>query len=322
MFQLLTNFIEYVVRSVLEKITDYLPVKVIRDDNGIPFLYRYHLFTLGYDGPGLCIHHFVKSDPDRGYHDHPWSKGLSFILCGGYKERILNLVNKQDFVTYNRERWSFNSINGKEDFHRVILDENKDAWTIFMFNKRSKIWGMISLKGKYNPMSNSISDADGGWWNTVDKGLSINNHLDHNGCVLAMVDIAVISESDILLIKRSKEPFKKKWALPGGRIEQKDTTILDAAKRELKEETSLTGLTLKHIQTSGNNYRDDRGFVLSNLYLTFLDKKPTNVKAGSDAIDYKWFPVNDLPDDIAFDHQQLIQSIDYKIQNVGYDNFK
>ena len=81
--QMILDFIESCIRWLIVFITDFLPVKVIRDERGTPFLYRYHLFTLGYDGPGLCIHHFVKSDPDRGYHDHPWSSAMSFILCGG-----------------------------------------------------------------------------------------------------------------------------------------------------------------------------------------------------------------------------------------------
>ena len=173
------DFIEYCMRAVIVFITNFLPVKVIRDEKGTPFLYRYHLFTFGNDGPGMCIHRFVKSDPERGYHDHPWKRAISFILCGGYKERILDKVDKTKneckYTTHKRNRWSFNYLNGVDNFHRVMIEEGSDAWTIFMFQRRSKTWGMISLDGEYNPMSVAISDADGGWWNHVGKGYGVNN---------------------------------------------------------------------------------------------------------------------------------------------------
>lgn len=151
--------LEQLIIYFIVLITNYLPVKVIRDDKGVPFLYRYHLFILGKDGPGMCIHRFVKSDPERGYHDHPWNKAVSFILAGGYTERILKNKNSTE---YKRNRWTFNFLNGNDVFHRVMLEEGKDAWTLFAFQKRSKTWGMVSLEGKYKQMSDTISDKDGG----------------------------------------------------------------------------------------------------------------------------------------------------------------
>ena len=132
------NFIESYIHSFIIFLTNYLSVKIIRDDNGRPFLYRYHLFSFSNDGPGLCIHHFVKSDPDRGYHDHPWSSSLSFILCGKYDERILDKDDSKKFVTYTRNRWTFNYLNGVNTFHRVMLEEDKDVWTLFAFRERNK----------------------------------------------------------------------------------------------------------------------------------------------------------------------------------------
>src|SRR5690606_34980876 len=102
MFKIIGDFIEKIVRYVLVFVTDRLPVNVIRDDKGVPFLYRYHLFTLGFDGPGFCIHRFVKSDPDRGYHDHPWKKAISLILAGKYDERILKDKTSTEYDTYVR----------------------------------------------------------------------------------------------------------------------------------------------------------------------------------------------------------------------------
>ena len=307
MLSYIGNFIEKIIRIIVVFITNYLPVKVIRDDKGVPFLYRYHLFCLTKDGPGMCIHRFVRSDPLRGFHDHPWNKAVSFILCGKYEERILHKNNEQDYITIPRNRWTFNYLDGVNVFHRVMIEEDKDAWTLFAFQKRSKTWGMIGLDNKYRAMSTTISDNDGGWYRYVGKGLGIHSHIEHQGKVIAMVDLIIIAEQEqkILLIKRGKEPYKNKWAFPGGRIEQKDNSIESAAYRELKEETNLSDVLLDHIKTIGNSTRDPRGFTLTNVFIGKLPKIPEGIRAGDDAVDYEWFDLKNLPD-MAFDHKQIL----------------
>jgi len=313
MFSVIKDHIEYFIRWFVVFITNYLPVKVIRDDKGVPFLYRYHLFTFGNDGPGMCIHRFVKSDPERGYHDHPWNKAISFILCGGYTERIVDETNENGYVSHERNRWSFNFLNGKDKFHRVMINEGQDAWTLFAFQKRSKTWGMILLDGNYKQMSDTISDKDGGWWKYVSKGLGIHDHLEHSGKVIATVDAIIIAENKVLLIKRGKKPYKGKWAFPGGRIEQKDKDMLTAAYRELKEETNLSEVSLKYVKTIGNSSRDPRGFCITNVFIARLEKLPDGIRAGDDAVDYEWFDINNLPE-MAFDHKEILVDI-FNIKN-------
>ena len=123
------------------------------------------------------------------------------------------------------------------------------------------------------------------------------------------MDIVVIVEnSKVLLIKRGKDPFKDMWAFPGGRIEQKDKDILEAAYRELKEETNITDVELKYVKTIGNNTRDPRGFCLTNVFIAELDQIPKVIRAGDDAVDYKWFNIINLPE-MAFDHKQIITEL-------------
>lgn len=300
------SLLEYLLRTFVEFITNYLPVKVIRDDRGVPFLYRYHLFSLTNDGPGVCIHHFVKSDPDRGYHDHPWNNAMSFILAGRYEERILNLSNKKEYNVYQRRALTFNYLDGVHNFHRVMISENEDAWTLFFFGKRRKVWGMIGLDGVYKAMSRQVSDADGGWWRTVNDGRSLHEHTQHPGNVITTVDIIVIADGKVLLIERGKDPYKGYWAFPGGRIEEKDIDTISAAYRELKEETNLENVELEYFTTVGNNHRDPRGFCLTNVFMTRLSEIPSDVRAGDDAVNFAWFPLTDLPD-MAFDHKQILQ---------------
>lgn len=304
------DILEILIRWLIIKITNILPVKVVRDDRGRPFLFRYHIFALTNNGPGICIHHFVKSDPDRGYHDHPWSHALSFILCGGYSERIYKKDAPNNYITYQRNRWNFNYLRGENVFHRVMLkeDEGQDAWTLFFFLRRSKTWGMIGLDGEYRQMSTQVEDNDGGWWNHVIKGLGLHTRLNNKGNVVATVDNVILSQNKVLLIKRGKMPFKDMWAFPGGRIEEKDKDIMSAAYRELKEETKLEDIDLEYFKSVGNNHRDPRGFCVSNIFVGKLSYMPENLKAGDDAYDYEWFDLNELPN-MAFDHREILMDV-------------
>jgi 8-oxo-dGTP diphosphatase len=189
-----------------------------------------------------------------------------------------------------------------------MIDEGKDAWTIFFFGKRSKTWGIIGLDGQYKPMSEQIEDRDGGWWHHVVKGLSLHMRTKNIGNVVATVDSVIIAENKVLLIKRGKEPFKDVWAFPGGRIEQTDTDIEVAARRELYEETGLKDIDLRYHSIVGDLKRDPRGFCISIVHVANLDKIPEGLRAGDDAIDYDWFNIDNLPS-MAFDHSDILQKI-------------
>ncbi|TAL47058.1 NUDIX hydrolase, partial [archaeon] len=55
---------------------------------------------------------------------------------------------------------------------------------------------------------------------------------------IATVGAIIEKDGKILFTKRNHEPFKGKWALPGGHVEQNET-VEDAVVREIKEETNL-----------------------------------------------------------------------------------
>lgn len=112
-------------------------------------------------------------------------------------------------------------------------------------------------------------------------------------------------KAKVLLIKRKNEPFKDKWALPGGFIEI-DEELEDAVARELKEETGLEKVTLEQMNTFGRCGRDPRGRQITVAFMGVANKGQTEIKAGDDAADVRWFDIERLPRDMAFDHDEVV----------------
>ncbi|HSO85584.1 MAG TPA: NUDIX hydrolase [Draconibacterium sp.] len=120
----------------------------------------------------------------------------------------------------------------------------------------------------------------------------------------AIVFVKEKNSFSVLLIERAREPFKNKWALPGGFIEMDE--ILEAAcKRELMEETGLKVERMTQFKTYDAIDRDPRHRTISVIYYTELNKKQL-VKGGDDAARAEWFPISDLPE-LAFDHKQILE---------------
>jgi 8-oxo-dGTP diphosphatase len=120
----------------------------------------------------------------------------------------------------------------------------------------------------------------------------------------AIVFVKEQSETFVLLIERGYEPFKNKWALPGGFINMNEV-LETACIRELQEETGLIVDKMTQFKTYDAIDRDPRHRTLSVIYFAELDKKK-KVKGNDDAVRADWFPVSDLPE-LAFDHQLILQ---------------
>ena len=121
----------------------------------------------------------------------------------------------------------------------------------------------------------------------------------------AVVFTILNKELKILLIKRKNQPFKGKFALPGGFVEL-DENLEDAAERELEEETGVKDIFLKKLYAYGNAGRDPRGRIVTIPYLALIDGEKIKLHACSDAEFAKWHSVYSLPQ-LGFDHKKIIQ---------------
>lgn len=107
----------------------------------------------------------------------------------------------------------------------------------------------------------------------------------------------------VLLIKRGVEPYKDRWAFPGGFL-QMNETLEECAARELQEETGLTNVYMEQFGVFSDVERDSRGRVITTAFYSLV--RMQEVKGGDDAQDAQWFGMDDVPQ-LAFDHDKILR---------------
>lgn len=122
------------------------------------------------------------------------------------------------------------------------------------------------------------------------------------------VDLVIFAIKDnllnVLLVKRDVEPFKGKWALPGGFVRINES-LEDAAKRELEEETNVKEVYLEQLYSFGDPKRDPRGRVITISYFALINSSKIKLKASTDVSETKWFSVSKVSL-LAFDHKKIL----------------
>ena len=116
-------------------------------------------------------------------------------------------------------------------------------------------------------------------------------------------DGIVLKGNEIVLIKRGKEPFKGSYALPGGFLNYGER-LEECAVREVLEETGVKTKVVELVGIYSSPDRDPRGHFVTAVY--HLEPVGGMLKAGDDAKDAEWVPLDKLPK-FAFDHGKIIQ---------------
>ena len=106
---------------------------------------------------------------------------------------------------------------------------------------------------------------------------------------------------ELVLIKRKNPP--PGWALPGGFVDYGET-IEEAAVREALEETGLKIELVRQFHVYSTPGRDPRGHTVSVVFIASATGEP---RGGDDASLARAFRPDALPEDMAFDHRQIIE---------------
>jgi ADP-ribose pyrophosphatase YjhB (NUDIX family) len=110
--------------------------------------------------------------------------------------------------------------------------------------------------------------------------------------------IAVVERNGrFLLARRGKQPLQGYWGFPGGHIDPGET-LVDAARRELYEETGLraaSGIAVHALDVLGDRSSDGHPlfhYVLVAVLFEHIEGEPV---AGDDAAELRWVTDEDLP---------------------------
>jgi ADP-ribose pyrophosphatase YjhB (NUDIX family) len=115
------------------------------------------------------------------------------------------------------------------------------------------------------------------------------------------VDAIIEMNGGVILIKRKNPP--PGWAIPGGFVDYGET-LEEAVVREMKEETCLDINLVRQFHTYSDPGRDPRHHTVSTIFIATSSGSP---EAADDAKDIGIFTKDSLPEDIAFDHRQILE---------------
>ncbi|HIK00404.1 TPA: NUDIX hydrolase [archaeon] len=124
------------------------------------------------------------------------------------------------------------------------------------------------------------------------------------------VDVLIADETKgILLVKRKTEPFKGRYALPGGMVEYGET-VEKAAVREVKEETGLDVELEGILGVYSDSDRDPRGHTVSLVF--FATPKKGKISGSTETEDVGYKTLKEIENlELAFDHETIVE--DFKI---------
>ncbi|MDG1332456.1 MAG: NUDIX domain-containing protein [Crocinitomicaceae bacterium] len=136
--------------------------------------------------------------------------------------------------------------------------------------------------------------------------IDFNNFFSYSFSIDCVIFGFKDGQVNVLMIKRSMEPFLNHWAIPGDLV-YPDEDLQVAATRILTELTNLSNLDLHQAQTFGNPSRHPQGRVITTAYFALIRITDFEIEASSFAEEVKWVPIHEVPE-LAFDHNLILNS--------------
>ena len=107
----------------------------------------------------------------------------------------------------------------------------------------------------------------------------------------------------VLLVKREKEPFIGKWAIPGGYVRMSEN-LEQAAVRVLKERTNVDNVYLEQLYTFGDPLRHPNSRVITCVYFALVRYEDVKTMVLTED-EVAWHSIDEMPP-LAFDHKEII----------------
>lgn len=125
----------------------------------------------------------------------------------------------------------------------------------------------------------------------------------------------------VLLSRRTKEPHKNKYSLPGG-FATKEHSLDTNAKKLLQRDTNVKDVFLEQLYTFGDIKRDERGRVISIAYYALINSDNQKLISSEKYSKSDWVSINKIQKkEIAFDHNKIINLALERLKNkIEYTN--
>ncbi|TMU54797.1 NUDIX hydrolase [Flagellimonas algicola] len=123
-------------------------------------------------------------------------------------------------------------------------------------------------------------------------------------------DITVFGYVDnklkVLLLKKTVGDFKNHWMVPGGVMETHET-VEDCAAKVLFALTGFKDIHFEQVKTYSSLDRHPLKRVITVCFYALVKPENHPLTLRSDVQQIHWFDVDELPDQLGFDHEQLIK---------------
>jgi 8-oxo-dGTP diphosphatase len=155
----------------------------------------------------------------------------------------------------------------------------------------------------------------------MDLYLNYTRHLVAVDCIVFGYDI-LEKEMKLLLIRRSFDPKKGNWSLPGGFVDEKES-LDEATSRVLRTHTGLEKIYLKQSYSYGETDRDPGARVISTAYFALIAIRDIN-KVLTEKSEAHWRSISVLPE-LIFDHTMMVKRAltdlqdQIKVKPVGFE---
>ncbi|MCD6575980.1 MAG: NUDIX domain-containing protein [Nanoarchaeota archaeon] len=125
--------------------------------------------------------------------------------------------------------------------------------------------------------------------------------------------LMINNDNKILLGLRNTDPEKADselhgegtWTLPGGKVELREK-LLECAKREVEEETSIKVNSLKLISVA-DDINEHAHFVTIGFLCKDFVGEP-KVMEPDEITEWRWFDINNLPENLFFASRKIIEN--------------
>lgn len=263
---------------------------------------------------------FIESNTDSVYNDAAWATRVQYIASKYHTTGNIAIIgHKKDASSFYLDmfpQWGFEEVELLQPLNATKVRDyyfSKDANMNFLSGVVPEhTLDFLSRWKKTNLYKEVIAERE-----FVDKYKKQYASLPY-APVFVTVDTIVTCANHVLMVKRKAFPGKGLWALPGGFLDaNKDTSIVSAAIRELKEETSikvpipvLTGSITKSKVFDAID-RSTRGRTITHAFLIELNYTTLpKVRGEDDAEVAKFIPYAEIFRDRCYeDHFDMCQSM-------------